>query len=1126
MNINLSEANQNYPLTGGHTTAVAYIADRWEHVCPILRLLDPAELGGYRIIPGSNWKDGEFQIFPERVAEADIVIIQRNFPSYSDDYEQVIAQAHSLNKLIVYELDDLLPELPEEHPDFHHYLTARTAILKAIVEANAVIGSTPALCDYLRSYNPHAWLFPNYLNDRFWQFRSRNIDVSAPITIGYMGGHSHSYDLEIVAPAILEILQRFGKKVVFKFWGVNPPAEVRDWSNVEWIDLGLVDYRKFAKYFLEIDCDIFMAPLRDNLFNRCKSHLKFLEYSALGVPGVYSRITPYESVVVQGVNGFLAADAEEWAEYLCRLIEDPDLRARIGEEAQATVRANWLLSEHAHGWVEVYEDILSMKDRQRKTSDGLNIAQKMHLWQKDLEERVSKQGYEIQQLRGQMNFRGEQLDSLGEQLDSLKVQLAERDAKVQHIYGLYNEIMNSTGWKIMQLLFRIRLRFLPQGSRRENFLRTIVRALRILKNEGVGALVRGIFRSGGAKLKGERFYTIPPVDLQEGAKLATKIIEGVKCLTPAISVIKVRDNSISPPYENVIYDWVQNQTIPYVEVVVWDKVSGIAYILDQIEISWEAPDIDGLREGLRGQYICIASHDLLNQDETYLERNLLALETESLAFTINLKGNSDFAREQMQKGLLPGDDTSPLLRQIVRKDCVQERFSLDLSGWIKDKDQFPGAAGKIIVQTTNERETEKALPFEQRLPEMDYILLGERILIRPQTDIPWELALQGLHPVDSVLPMAAYPSSLPTVLLAMQFLAVGGAERLALHIIRNLSDRIRFIVLAVERLDSALGTTADDFRQATPFTYTIPDYLDPSLNFSFLSYLVERYQPITLYIANGSNWLYDSLGDIKVHFPSLRIVNQVYDHQVGWINRYDLGTVLNLDAHIGANEKICQAYIDLGVKSEQVHFIEHGIDPVEVNPADYSESKIGVLKSLLGLPHEKKIITFAARLHPQKRPMDFVELARRFSSDTSLAFLMVGDGPIGKMVDEQIADLKLDNFFRHKFYRPISDIYAISDVLVLPSEYEAMPLVIAETQAMGKPVVATDVGNNREVLEMTGGGVVVAKVGDLAGLMQGVTEMLESPPEPDKVREAILSRFGIEVIADQYREVLLGDKGA
>jgi len=214
------------------------------------------------------------------------------------------------------------------------------------------------------------------------------------------------------------------------------------------------------------------------------------------------------------------------------------------------------------------------------------------------------------------------------------------------------------------------------------------------------------------------------------------------------------------------------------------------------------------------------------------------------------------------------------------------------------------------------------------------------------------------------------------------------------------------------------------------------------------------------------------------------------------------------------------------VKSEQVHFIEHGIDPVEVNPADYSESKIGVLKSLLGLPHEKKIITFAARLHPQKRPMDFVELARRFSSDTSLAFLMVGDGPIGKMVDEQIADLKLDNFFRHKFYRPISDIYAISDVLVLPSEYEAMPLVIAETQAMGKPVVATDVGNNREVLEMTGGGVVVAKVGDLAGLMQGVTEMLESPPEPDKVREAILSRFGIEVIADQYREVLLGDKGA
>lgn len=1117
--MNIRKADNNIPPGDSRIRAVAYLADRWEHVCPILRLLDPADLGGHRIIPGSNWKDGDFQVFPERVANGDVVIIQRNFPSYSEKYEKVIAQAHSLGKPVVYELDDLLPELPEEHPDFYYYLTSRTAILRAIIQADAVIGSTPALCDYLRTYNPHTWLFPNYLDDRLWQVRLRDTVPSKAVTIGYMGGHSHSYDLEIITAPILEILQRYGKKVILKFWGVRPPREIRDFPNVDWIDLGLVDYREFAEYFSEIDADIFIAPLQDNLFNRCKSHLKFLEYSVLGVPGVYSRITPYKSVVTHGVNGFLATSSEEWVLSLSRLIEEPDLRTKIGQEAQSTVRSKWLLSQHALEWVKVYEEILSMGDRQPNTSDGLKITQKMQFWQRDLEEKVSMQASEIQQLKGQVNLQGEQLDSL-------RVQLAERDAKVQHIYGLYNEIMNSTGWRLLQLLFRIRMKVLPRGSKRENFLRSIIRAFRVLKNEGVGPFVKGIFRSGSSWLKREQVYTIPPVVLQEGAKLTTRIIEGVKCPTPAISVVKIRDISISPPFEDAIYSWVQNQTISNVEVVVWDKMAKVGYVLDQNEENWEAPDISEFQKGLRSRYLCIANHDLLNQDETYLERNLIALETESLVFTVNLKGNSDFAKGQLQNGLLPGDDTLPLLRLIVRRDCVREDFSIDLSSWSREKDEFPKAAGKIIVQTTNERDTGETIPFKQHIPDVESYLIGERILIRPQNEIPWEMALQSLHPVESVLPPVAEPSGRPTVLLAIQFLAVGGAERLALHIIRNLSDRVRFIVLAVESLDPTLGTTADDFRLATPFTYTIPDFLDSSLSFSFLSYLIERYQPVTLYIANGSNWLYDSLGDIKSYFPNLRMVNQVYDHQVGWINRYDLNTVLNLDVHIGANEKICQAYIDLGVKPEFVHFIEHGIDPAEVNPADYPESKIRVLKNLLGLPQEKKIITFAARLHPQKRPIDFVELARRLSSNTSIAFLMVGDGLLGKAVDEQITHLDLKNIFRQKFYQPISDIYAISDVLVLPSEYEAMPLVIAETQAMGKPVVATDVGNNREVLEMTGGGVIVDKVGDIAGLMQGVNEMLASPPDPYEVREIILSRFGINVIADQYRKVLLEDKDA
>jgi glycosyltransferase involved in cell wall biosynthesis len=322
-------------------------------------------------------------------------------------------------------------------------------------------------------------------------------------------------------------------------------------------------------------------------------------------------------------------------------------------------------------------------------------------------------------------------------------------------------------------------------------------------------------------------------------------------------------------------------------------------------------------------------------------------------------------------------------------------------------------------------------------------------------------------------------------MLVMPFLAVGGAEQIALKVMHNLKDQIRFAVVSFEQLNPELGTTADAFRQVTPFVYTIPDFMHGMLNMSFMNYLIERLNPHTLYIANGTTWIYDALEAIKAQHPHLRIVDQVYDSVVGWINRYDLATVLYQDGHIGVNSKICQAYIDKGAKPEQVYLIENGIEPGELDPAAYSPDKIFALKKEFGLPLDKKIVTFASRVHPQKRPMDFVELARRLSTDSSMAFLMVGDGPLAAQVSEQVARIGLMNFYRRPFYSPISDVFAISDVLVLPSDFEGMPMIIIEALAMGTPVVVTDVGNNREVVEYTHGGIVIPRIGDVTALMDG-----------------------------------------
>lgn len=138
-------------------------------------------------------------------------------------------------------------------------------------------------------------------------------------------------------------------------------------------------------------------------------------------------------------------------------------------------------------------------------------------------------------------------------------------------------------------------------------------------------------------------------------------------------------------------------------------------------------------------------------------------------------------------------------------------------------------------------------------------------------------------------------------------------------------------------------------------------------------------------------------------------------------------------------------------------------------------------------------------------------------------FLMVGDGPLADAVAEQLRRINLPNFTRRPFYEPSADVFAVADVVVLPSEHEGMPLVILEALAMGKPVVVTDVGNLHEVLALTGGGIVVPRIGDVTALRAAVQTALHMPLDVAAIRAALDSHFGIDVIAARYAHALLGE---
>ena len=313
----------------------------------VLRILGPAKSSGINVIPGVENGSVHF----ERIVDGDLVVLQRDFPRNLDAYEKIISLAHESNKPVVFDLDDLLFELPSYHPDrlSNYYSESLLPMFQAFVEADMVTVATPVLREYLLRYNKNIKVFPNYLNDDLWSLRAPPIKElpGETVTIGYMGGPSHKPDLEFILPVLIKILRKYQLKVQFHFWGMDPPPELAPFSQVDWSPPISYAYSDFASYFQTQSADIMIAPLLDTIFNRCKSCVKYLEYGSLGIPGVFSKVSPYESVIENGTNGFLASSLQEWEQFLSELIEDSGLRRRIAQNAQKKIKKNWLLSPNA-----------------------------------------------------------------------------------------------------------------------------------------------------------------------------------------------------------------------------------------------------------------------------------------------------------------------------------------------------------------------------------------------------------------------------------------------------------------------------------------------------------------------------------------------------------------------------------------------------------------------------------------------------------------------------------------------------------------------------------------------------------------------------------------------------------
>jgi glycosyltransferase involved in cell wall biosynthesis len=227
--------------------------------------------------------------------------------------------------------------------------------------------------------------------------------------------------------------------------------------------------------------------------------------------------------------------------------------------------------------------------------------------------------------------------------------------------------------------------------------------------------------------------------------------------------------------------------------------------------------------------------------------------------------------------------------------------------------------------------------------------------------------------------------------------------------------------------------------------------------------------------------------------------------------------------YIAVSHAIKKYFVEVkGIREDKIVVIHNGRDLSTFRP--YEPSKIGELRRSMGLVNGRPVVTVVGRLHEQKGHCYLLEsLPAVFQKHPQLQVFLVGDGPLRDPLERQASDLGIIGNVAFTGYKSnIQDWIAISDLIVLPSLWEGLPLVLIEASAMGKPVIATAVDGSPEVIVHGKTGLIVPPK-DSAELGKAVDALLSDKHLREEMgkqgRQFVLENFRIETQIEKTQDL-------
>jgi glycosyltransferase involved in cell wall biosynthesis len=249
-------------------------------------------------------------------------------------------------KKIIYDFDDAIwiPVTTKENK-LISWFKAAWKVKYICMWAHTIVGGNAYLCAYALQYNQNVKLIPTCV-DTERQHNQLKQQSTEKIVIGWTGSHSTMLYLDRLVEVLRRIVNDFGVEVII----ISNKA-----PHFHFPSLTFIPWQEDTEINDLLRIHIGIMPLENDAWSEGKCGFKLIQYMALGIPAVASPVGVNKDIIDEGENGFLCTDDTSWYEALSKLIQDVNLRNRMGSAGRKKIESAYSLHANAGVFLALFD---------------------------------------------------------------------------------------------------------------------------------------------------------------------------------------------------------------------------------------------------------------------------------------------------------------------------------------------------------------------------------------------------------------------------------------------------------------------------------------------------------------------------------------------------------------------------------------------------------------------------------------------------------------------------------------------------------------------------------------------------------------------------------------------------